>query len=81
MRGNTQSRLARASHRRAVPTPSGAGFRDRYRSNLARHLIGISRETATRVLSQLQADGLVRVRARRFVVGDPEELLDLMLVR
>ncbi len=44
-------------------------------------LIGISRETATRVLSQLQADGLIRVRARRFVVAEPEELLDLMLVR
>ena len=39
-------------------------------------LIGISRGTVTRVLNQLQADGLIRVRARRFVVGDPEELLE-----
>lgn len=44
-------------------------------------LIGISRETVTRVLSQLQSDDVIRVRARRFVVSDPEELLDLMLIR
>ena len=34
------------------------------------------RVKVSRVLNQLQADGLIRVRARRFVVGDPEELLE-----
>ena len=66
---------------KGIPTIDGTMISLRLTHKQIADLIGISRETATRVLSQLQADGLVRVRARRFVVGDPEELLDLMLVR
>jgi len=42
-------------------------------------IVGISRETATRVLSNLQVEGLVRVETRRFVVEDPERLIEDLL--
>ena len=66
---------------KGIPTIDGTMISLRLTHKQIADLIGISRETATRVLSQLQADGLVLVRARRFVIGDPEELLDLMLAR
>ncbi len=37
---------------------------------------GITRETATRVLRQLRGDGLLRVDSQRFVVTEPQALID-----
>ena len=42
-------------------------------------IVGISRETATRVLNHLQQQGLIKVTARRFVIHDPDRLLDELL--
>jgi CRP/FNR family transcriptional regulator len=42
-------------------------------------IVGISRETATRVLSHLQEQQLVRVETRRFIVQDPERLIEDLL--
>lgn len=41
-------------------------------------ITGISRETATRVLSHLQSENLLRVESRHFFVADPEELVDVL---
>lgn len=43
-------------------------------------MTGISRETATRVLSNLTGEGLLRVESRQFVIGDPEGLVDALLL-
>jgi CRP/FNR family transcriptional regulator, cyclic AMP receptor protein len=42
-------------------------------------IVGISRETATRVLSHLQDQELIRVETRRFIVQDPERLIEDLL--
>jgi CRP/FNR family cyclic AMP-dependent transcriptional regulator len=39
------------------------------------NLAGVSRETATRVLSRLQRENLIGVERRLFVVADPDELV------
>ncbi|MGH9340707.1 MAG: Crp/Fnr family transcriptional regulator [Acidobacteriota bacterium] len=43
-------------------------------------IVGISRETATRVLSHLQSENVLFVDTRHFVVPDPEELVDSLLL-
>ena len=43
-------------------------------------ITGISRETATRVLSQMQTNGVVRVERKRFWVANPDDLVDALLV-
>lgn len=42
-------------------------------------MTGISRETATRVLSHLQSENIVSVDARHFLISDPERLMDTLL--
>jgi CRP/FNR family transcriptional regulator, cyclic AMP receptor protein len=42
-------------------------------------IVGISRETATRVLSHLQDQDLIRVETRRFIIRDPERLIEDLL--
>ncbi|MBI4446151.1 MAG: Crp/Fnr family transcriptional regulator [Acidobacteria bacterium] len=43
-------------------------------------MTGISRETATRVLSHLQNENIVRVETRHFLIGDPEQLMNSLLL-
>lgn len=43
-------------------------------------ITGISRETATRVLSQLQAENFISVEARHFLISDPDELMSNVLL-
>ena len=42
-------------------------------------LTGISRETATQVISQLQNDNIVRIKQRQFLILDPDKLLEGLL--
>ena len=42
-------------------------------------ITGISRETATRILSHLQSKELLRVESRKFIIGDPDRLVDELL--
>lgn len=42
-------------------------------------MTGISRETATRVLSHLQNGGIVTVQKRHFFIANPETLMDTLL--
>ncbi len=42
-------------------------------------MTGISRETATRVLSSLQSDKSLQVKSKKFYIKDPEELVDTLL--
>lgn len=43
-------------------------------------ITGISRETATRVLSNLQQENLLSVESRHFLIADPEELVDIQIL-
>ncbi len=42
-------------------------------------IVGISRETATRVLNHLQDQNLIKVETRRYIILDPDRLLDELL--
>ena len=42
-------------------------------------IVGISRETATRVLSHLQELNLIKVETRHFIVNDPDQLVGDLL--
>lgn len=42
-------------------------------------ITGISRETATRILSHLQAEELIRVETRQFIIPDPDRLVEELL--
>ncbi len=42
-------------------------------------MTGISRETATRVLSALQSTGCISVESKQFLISDPENLMDALL--
>jgi len=43
-------------------------------------MTGISRETATRVLSTLQSEGTIKVESKRFLISDPDSLVDNLLL-
>ena len=43
-------------------------------------ITGISRETATRVLSSMQSSGVLSVEKKQFFVSDPDSLVDVLLL-
>lgn len=62
------------SHGRADPEGTWIDLRLTHRE-LA-NIVGVTRETATRALSRLEADKLVIARDRSFLVPDPDRLLE-----
>jgi CRP/FNR family transcriptional regulator len=65
--------------KRGVVTPYGVKIPIKLTHKEISDIVGISRETVTRVLSHLQEQGLVEVRTRQFVIKDPEQLVDDLL--
>jgi CRP/FNR family transcriptional regulator, cyclic AMP receptor protein len=63
-----------ASHGRSGPEGTWIDLRLTHRE-LA-NIVGVTRETATRALSRLEADKLVIARDKSFLVPDPEKLLE-----
>ena len=43
-------------------------------------ITGISRETATRVLSNMQSSGVLSVEKKQFFIADPDSLVDVLLL-
>ena len=43
-------------------------------------ITGISRETATRVLSSMQSSGVLSVEKKQFFIADPDSLVDVLLL-
>lgn len=67
------------AHTRGVKTQKGYVIPMKLTHKELSDIVGISRETATRVLSHLQEEGLIKVETRRFVIPDPERLMDDVL--
>jgi CRP-like cAMP-binding protein len=40
------------------------------------NMVGVTRETATRAIARLEADKLIEVRSRVFLVPDPDRLIE-----
>ncbi|GAB4234018.1 MAG: Crp/Fnr family transcriptional regulator [Acidobacteriota bacterium] len=65
--------------KRGQKTPKGFVIPMKLTHKELSDIVGISRETATRVLSHLQDEELVSVEQRRFVIPDPERLIEDLL--
>lgn len=65
--------------KRGVVTPDGVRIPMKLTHKEIADIVGISRETVTRVLSHLQEQDLLEVRARQFVIKDPDQLVDDLL--
>ncbi len=80
---NADARIRTALHhlcrKKGKVTPEGTRIGLKLTHKELADMTGISRETATRVLSALQGEGVLRVESRRFIVTDPEELVDSLL--
>lgn len=80
---NADARVRMAFHqlvqKRGVETDSGYMIPMKLTHKELSDIVGISRETATRVLSHLQEQDLIRVETRRFVVLEPDRLIEDLL--
>ena len=80
---NADARVRMAFHqlvkKRGVETDNGYMIPMKLTHKELSDIVGISRETATRVLSHLQEQDLIRVETRRFVVLQPERLIEDLL--
>jgi CRP-like cAMP-binding protein len=72
--------LYHLSLKRGVRTKSGTRIDLKLTHKELADMTGISRETATRVLSALQSDGILSVQSRHFILTDPEQLVDALLM-
>ena len=72
--------LYHLSLKKGVPTKNGTRIDLKLTHKELADMTGISRETATRVLSALQSEGVLTVQSRHFVLSDPDELVDPLLV-
>ena len=69
--------LYQLGEKKGVETFEGLMIRMRLTHRQLADLTGISRETATRVLSQLQVDGLVTMQGRNIVLRNPQDLIEM----
>lgn len=80
---NADARIRMAFHnlieKRGVRTQDGVIIPMKLTHKELSDIVGISRETATRVLSHLQEQGLLKVETKRFIVIDPDRMIDELL--
>ena len=68
------------SQKKGVHTKNGTRIDLKLTHKELADMTGISRETASRVLSALQSNGVLKVQSRHFVLSDPDELVDPLLM-
>lgn len=66
--------------KKGVPTDQGTRITIQLTHQELADMTGISRETATRVLGNLQKEKIVTIKTRSFLISDPEELTSPLLV-
>ncbi len=71
--------LYHLSKKKGIETSKGTKIGLKLTHKELADMTGISRETATRVLSSLQGAGVLSVESRRFVIADPDELVNSLL--
>lgn len=67
------------AEKRGVRTPRGLIIPMKLTHRELSDIVGISRETATRVLSHLQEQNLIEVETKQFIIKDPDQLIDELL--
>ncbi|MFQ5739755.1 MAG: Crp/Fnr family transcriptional regulator [Acidobacteriota bacterium] len=71
--------LYQLCQKKGVQTTRGVRINLQLTHNELAAMTGIARESATRVLSNLQNEGALTVEARQFLIADPEKLVDIRL--
>ncbi len=65
---------------KGIQTANGVKINLRLTHKELADITGISRETATRVLSSMQSSGIVSMDRKQFFIADPESLVDALLL-
>lgn len=75
-----ETRIKRALHRLCTShgsrTSEGTWIELKLTHRELANMVGVARETATRAIARLEAEKLIEVRERSFLVPDPERLLE-----
>lgn len=71
--------LYQLSAKRGVPTDKGIEIPVKITHKELSDMVGVSRETVTRILSSLQSDKTILIESRKIIIPDPEELMAALL--
>lgn len=71
--------LYQLSKKKGIETAEGTKITMQLTHKELADITGISRETATRILSHLQSENLIRVETKKFILHDPDQLVDDLL--
>ena len=72
--------LYQLCQQKGVATEDGVKINLRLTHKELEDITGISRETATRVLSSMQSAGILKVEKKQFFISDPDALVDVLLL-
>ena len=72
--------LYQLCQRKGIETDGGVKINLRLTHKELADITGISRETATRVLSSMQSAGVLKVEKKQFFISDPDSLVDALLL-
>ena len=80
---NAKARICTAlyqlAEKRGVPSPEGIEIPVKITHKEMSDMVGVSRETVTRVLSTLQSEGTILIKSRKIFLPDPELLIEELL--
>ncbi len=80
---NASARVCTALHqlaeKRGIPCPKGIEIPVKITHKELSDMVGVSRETVTRVLSSLQADSIIEIESRKIIIPDADLLIEQLL--
>ena len=80
---NANARVCTALHqlaeKRGIPCPKGIEIPVKITHKELSDMVGVSRETVTRVLSSLQAKKTILIESRKIIIPDPDLLIEILL--
>ena len=71
--------LYQLAEKRGVPCPEGIEIPVKITHKELSDMVGVSRETVTRVLSTLQGENTILIKSRKMFIPDPEMLIEELL--
>jgi CRP/FNR family transcriptional regulator len=80
---NASARICTALHqlaeKRGIPTAKGIEIPVKITHKELSDMVGVSRETVTRVLSAMQADSTIEIESRKIIIPDSDLLIERLL--
>ncbi len=80
---NASARVCTALHqlaeKRGIPCPKGIEIPVKITHKELSDMVGVSRETVTRVLSSLQAESIIEIESRKIIIPDADLLIEQLL--